>query len=269
MSLPVLTGVLARADANIQYASVGAGPPLVFAHGLGGNALSWWQQVPFFMRRYRCVTFTHRGFPPSKVVGGAPDPADFADDLAALADLLGLDRFSLVAQSMGGWTGVEFALRHPGRIGRLVLAATSGTFDPVSIDAAAHARWQGWAAGERARLQGANVHPAAGMNMAVDRPDLNFLYAGIDAMSPGLDKEKLRTRLHALRTRGPGDAAHLDMPVLVACGELDPVFPSPVGPALAATFKRGHHVAFANAGHSAYFENAAEFNRSVEAFLKL
>jgi 3-oxoadipate enol-lactonase len=268
MSLPVLTGVLARPDANIQYWSVGDGPPVVFAHGLGGNALSWWQQVPFFMRRHRCITFSHRGFAPSKVVGGAPDPADFADDLAALADQLGLDRFALVAQSMGGWTGVEFALRHPGRIDKLVLAATSGTFDPAKIDADAHARWQGWAAAERQRLNAANVHPAAGMNMAVDRPDLKFLYSSIDAMSPGLDKEKLRARLHALRTRGADDVARLDMPVLVACGELDPVFPSSVGPALAAACQRGHHIVFANAGHSAYFETAALFNRSVEAFLQ-
>jgi pimeloyl-ACP methyl ester carboxylesterase len=269
MSLPVLTGAIARPDANIQYWSVGDGPPLVFAHGLGGNALSWWQQMPHFMRRYRCIAFSHRGFAPSTVASGAPDPGDFADDLAALADRLGLDRFALVAQSMGGWTGVEFALRYPGRIDKLVLAATSGTFDPAKIDAHAHARWQEWADGERQRLAAANVHPATGMNLAINRPDLKFLYGGIDAMSPDLDKEKLRLRLHALRTRGPADIAHLDMPVLVACGELDPVFPSGVGPALAAACKRGHHIAFANAGHSAYFEKAAEFNRSVEAFLQL
>ena len=49
--------------AEIYYEVHGEGPVLVFAHGMGGNHLSWWQQVPEFVGRgYRVVTFDHRGF---------------------------------------------------------------------------------------------------------------------------------------------------------------------------------------------------------------
>ena len=55
-------GFLDRPDCRIYFETEGAGPVLIFAHGLGGNHLSWWQQVPHFRDRYTCVTFAHRGF---------------------------------------------------------------------------------------------------------------------------------------------------------------------------------------------------------------
>jgi 3-oxoadipate enol-lactonase len=81
-------GNLQRGDCFLHYEITGAGPALVFAHGLGGNQLSWWQQVAYFAPRYTCITFAHRGFTASSSMPGGPDPADFAGDLAALIDHL-------------------------------------------------------------------------------------------------------------------------------------------------------------------------------------
>jgi 3-oxoadipate enol-lactonase len=82
-------GKLQRPDCTIHYEVTGSGPALVFAHGLGGNHMSWWQQVAHFSPRCMCVTFAHRGFAPSSPVAGGPDPADYADDLAALIEHFG------------------------------------------------------------------------------------------------------------------------------------------------------------------------------------
>ena len=75
--------------ARLYYEVSGEGPALVFAHGLGGNHMSWWQQVPAFNDRYRCVVFAHRGFAPSSEDPGGPGAHAFADDLDALLDHLG------------------------------------------------------------------------------------------------------------------------------------------------------------------------------------
>ena len=123
------TGYLKRPDCSIYYEVAGSGPPLVFAHGLGGNHLSWWQQVAHFSPRYTCVTFAHRGFAPSSAVPGATAPDAYADDLAALIGELELKDVRLVAQSMGGWTCIEYALRAPANVKALVMASTSGTLD--------------------------------------------------------------------------------------------------------------------------------------------
>ncbi|MEK6243893.1 MAG: alpha/beta fold hydrolase [Pseudomonadota bacterium] len=109
------SGYLKRPDCSIYYETAGSGPALVFAHGLGGNHLSWWQQVAHFAPRYTCVAFAHRGFTPSSPVPGATAPDAYAHDLAALIDELGLKEVRLVAQSMGGWTCLEYALRIPRR----------------------------------------------------------------------------------------------------------------------------------------------------------
>jgi 3-oxoadipate enol-lactonase len=118
----ITSGILERPDASIYFEVTGSGPALVFAHGLGGNHMSWWQQVPFFAGRYTCVTFAHRGFAPS--LTDNPDPAEFAGDLAALVKHLGVERAALVAQSMGGWTCLDFAIHYPRRVSALVMAAT-------------------------------------------------------------------------------------------------------------------------------------------------
>ena len=46
--------------ADLFYESHGTGPAIVFAHGRGGNHLSWWRQVAAFQGEYRCITFDQR-----------------------------------------------------------------------------------------------------------------------------------------------------------------------------------------------------------------
>jgi pimeloyl-ACP methyl ester carboxylesterase len=119
-------GTIERPGCRLYYEVGGTGPLLIFAHGLGGNHLSWWQQVPHFRDRYTCVTFAHRGFAPSSAPPDGPDPADYAGDLAALVDHLGAQDVRIVAQSMGGWSALEYTLAHPARVRALVLASTAG-----------------------------------------------------------------------------------------------------------------------------------------------
>ena len=73
---------------ELHYQSYGEGETIVFAHGAGGNLLSWWQQVPFFSQRYRCVTFDHRGFGHSLDLPGGPGSGAFVEDLKGLLDHL-------------------------------------------------------------------------------------------------------------------------------------------------------------------------------------
>lgn len=95
-------GFLERPGCRVYYEVTGSGPAVVFAHGLGSNHLTWWQQIPHFSNRFTCVNFAHRGYPPGSAIG-VPDPKEFAGDLAALIEHLKLPDVRLVAQSMGGW----------------------------------------------------------------------------------------------------------------------------------------------------------------------
>src|SRR6185369_8792766 len=111
---------------QLYYESHGTGPAVVFAHGRGGNHLSWWQQVPAFAAKYRCITIDHREFGQSKEVPGGPGRAAFVEDLRGLLDHLEIPEACLVGQSMGGATCLGFAVAYPQRTRALVLADTSG-----------------------------------------------------------------------------------------------------------------------------------------------
>ncbi len=268
---PRSKGFLQRPDCRIYYETAGTGPALVFAHGLGGNHLSWWQQVPVFQDRFTCITFSHRGFFPSETPQGGPDPDVFADDLLALADHLGLADLAIVAQSMGGWTAVNFALAYPGRLRAMVLASTSGPIDPRKAGPDVEPRLAEWSADASARVAAGwkiGVHPAMGARGASEQPAMHYLYRAIDDTSSTLDKEALRARLGQARTRPGVDLAAITAPTLWLTGAEDCVFPSFVAPIMASQMPNARHANVKAAGHSVYFERPHEFNRRVADFLE-
>ena len=262
-------GTLDRPDCRLYYEVDGAGPVLVFAHGLGGNHLSWWQQVPHFRGGHTCVTIAHRGFAPSSAPPAGPDPADYAGDLAALVDHLGAREVRIVAQSMGGWTALEYALAHPERVRALVLASTAGTLarppalfaDPEQLPA-----WERKAAAAASALQAANIHVAAGERMAREQSAAHFLYQEIDALS-GVDKVTLRGKLHDTLTRPAESLRSLSVPTLWLTGDEDIVYPPFLSDILAKMMPNARVAQVKQAGHSVYFERPAGFNRIVDEFL--
>ncbi len=256
--------------ARLYYETHGKGPALVFAHGLGGNHASWWQQVPAFADRYTCVTIAHRGFAPAHDPAGMPDPARYAEDLEALLAHLRIEEVRLVGQSMGGWTMVEFALRNPSRVKALVLSSTIGTIDGARLPgmtAESLAKWDEWARGERARLEAAGWFPPTGERMGREQPALDLLYRQIGGMAASWDRNAMRKRLFELRTVKPETLAALGLPVLCVLGLEDVVINPALPRALAGALPKGDLEVFADSGHSPYFEHAGRFNRRLGEFL--
>jgi len=263
------SGILRRPDCGIYYEVMGEGPAIVFAHGLGGNQLSWWQQLAHFSARHTCVAFAHRGFTPSSEVPGAKAPDAYADDLAALIDELKLRDVRLVAQSMGGWTCMEYALRNPGTLRSLVMASTSGALDFRQLRGSVKAEidaWMAQAPKTMAALEARDILAAHGERMAREQPAAAVLYRQISQLTPAEFKTDVRARIFKLRDRPPALLAELRIPTLFLTGDEDCLFPSAAGPAFAALAPKGHAARVPKAGHSVYFERPAEFNRIVDEF---
>lgn len=256
-------GRLRRGGAEIYYEVTGQGPAVVFAHGLGGNHLSWWQQIAHFAPTRTCVAFAHRGFPPSSPVSGASAPDEYADDLAALIEHFEFTDVALVAQSMGGWTCLDYALREPGKVRALVMASTSGRVDFGQLGNAEVDDWSRRSPAELENLAKRGIHPAGGERMAREQPALAQLYWQISEMAPASFREEVRKRIRDLRTESPQLLRNLPMPVLFITGDEDWVFPPVAGPALAKLAPKGSAVRVPAAGHSVYFERATTFNELI------
>jgi pimeloyl-ACP methyl ester carboxylesterase len=184
----------------------------------------------------------------------------FAGDLTALLDHLGIERTSIVAQSMGGWTTLRFALESPVRVERIVLCDTHGGISSPETD--------GWvkATAENAAKLPPGVHPAAGERMYAEQPELAFLYEEIDALNR-TTRQEIFAAIQQAGTVSREEAATIACPVLLLYGEEDIVIPPPFLEAAAAAIRGARVVRIPKAGHSAYFERPAEFNAAVEEFL--
>ena len=263
------TGFLQRPDCRIYYEVAGSGPPIVFAHGLGGNHLSWWQQVAHFAKTHTCVVFSHRGFALSSAVSGETAPDAYADDLAALVNELDLGKVSLVAQSMGGWSCLGYALREPANVRALVMASTAGTINCARLENFSQAfdEWLAYSKKSFEDLQARDLSVAIGERMEREQPAFAQLYKQINGLTPADFREAVRKRLRELWVQDPALLARLPMPVLYLTGDEDCVFPAAAAEPLAGRTPHGRAVTVSRAGHSVYFERAAEFNRIVGEFL--
>ena len=122
-------------DIEIGYREYGKGFPLVkivgFASTMDGGDP---ELVAALAERFTVVTFDNRGMGETNA-GTRPFTIEqFAEDTAGLMDALGIERAHVFGISMGGFIAQEMALRHPGKVEKLVLMASScGGIDAIPI----------------------------------------------------------------------------------------------------------------------------------------
>lgn len=247
-----------QGNATLYYESTGSGPALLFAHGAGGNAASWWQQVPYFRDRYRVITFDHRGFGRSTCAPEDFSPAQFDLDAVAILDDAGVDRAHVVCQSMGGWTGVRLAANHTARVASLTLANTPGAIYSDAL---------------REQMRKLTATPPSGdltaMTLGAPYKTANpagaYLYQAITAFN------QTRMPIDRLMSRevfvDPARLAPFPVHVQMIASDLDVTFPLSLLRETAALIGAPLAVV-GGAGHSTYFEKPAEFNAAVDAFLR-
>jgi pimeloyl-ACP methyl ester carboxylesterase len=109
---------------KLYYEETGSGTPIVFAHEFAGDYRTWEPQVRHFARRYRCITFNARGYPPSDVPKEVQSYSQqrARDDIRCVLDALGIERSHIVGNSMGGFATLHFGMVHSPRALSLVVA---------------------------------------------------------------------------------------------------------------------------------------------------
>jgi 3-oxoadipate enol-lactonase len=111
---------------HLHYEVAGEGPPVLFVSGTGGDLRT--SPGPFdspLARRCTLAAYDQRGLGQSDKPDERYTMADYADDAAGLLDVLGWEGVGVVGVSFGGMVAQELALRHPGKVARLVLCCTS------------------------------------------------------------------------------------------------------------------------------------------------
>ena len=248
---------------RLYHEAHGEGTAVLFAHGAGGNGLSWWQQVPPFRERYRAITFDHRAFGRSPDVEDGPGRRAFAEDTRALLDHLGVERLHLVAHSMGGRTAIGLLRLVPERFASIVFSGTAGG----CVDDRYRARKAELEA--EGVLAGSLLKRALGEGYAERHPDRAFLYRQVRAVNPPRPRDFLAPDPQLRNYRGSTAERLIEsgLPLLWIVGEHDRV----VAPELIRISHDltpgSRFVEVAGAGHSSYFEQPEAWNEAVLGFI--
>jgi pimeloyl-ACP methyl ester carboxylesterase len=114
-------------DVRLYYEEAGKGTPIVFVHEFADDLYGWEPQLRYFSRRYRCIAFNARGYPPSDVpaAGSRYSQALATDDIANVMRRLKTGKAHVIGCSMGGYATVHFGLRYA-RLARSLTAIGVG-----------------------------------------------------------------------------------------------------------------------------------------------
>ena len=250
---------------EMAYDDVGAGLPIVFIHAFPLNRTMWAPQVSALVERCRCIAVDLRGF--GETALAEPVSMDqYADDVVAVMDKLGVERAIVAGCSMGGYTAFALWRRHPGRVRALVLADTKATADTDE------ARAKRVALIETARTQGstavANLQIASliGKTAREKQPDT---YDAVHRMIAQTKPEAIAAALVAMMQRPDSTPtlATITVPTLVIVGDEDVPTPVKDARAMHQGIPGSRLEIVAGAGHLANLERPAAFNHLMTEFV--
>ena len=112
-------------ETQIYYEQSGDGPDLLIISGTGSDLRVPRLPIPLLDDSYRILRYDHRGLGQSNTDKAPVTMVDFADDAAALLEILDIHKLDVIGISFGGMVAQHFAIRHPHLIRKLVLACTS------------------------------------------------------------------------------------------------------------------------------------------------
>lgn len=258
----------------LYYEDTGSGAPIVFVHEFAGDCRSWEPQVRYFARRYRCITFNARGWPPSQV---PPDVARYSqaracDDIRSVLDGLKIDKAHVVGLSMGGFATLHFGLTYPDRALSLLVAGAGYGSEPgerekfrdEAVVIAGKLEKDGMAAFARAyaygptRVQFENKDPRGFAEFKTMLAE----HSAKGAANTQLGVQRERPSIFDLGDR----LAKLDVPMLVVTGDEDWPCLLP-GVFIKRTCPSAGLLVIPNTGHAANLEEPDAFNAALADFL--
>jgi pimeloyl-ACP methyl ester carboxylesterase len=262
---------------RVNVIELGSGPPVVFIHGLSGSWQNWLEQLPVFARDHRVITFDLPGFGASQMPREKITIRGYGRFVDALLGELGVSSAAVVGNSMGGFIGIELAIRFPERVERLVLVSAAG----LSIEYLRNERALAVLGAIENRLAAYSGWLASRSDALARRPGARRMIFGIVAKRP----DRLPGPLVAEQVRGsgkPGFLPALDAltdypirdrlgeiacPTLIVWGAEDKLVPARDADEFARLIPNSRKVVWPETGHVAMLERPEAFNALVQAFL--
>jgi 3-oxoadipate enol-lactonase len=234
----------------------GNGPLVLFLHGIGGNRHHWREQLPIFASRFKAVAWDARGYGESDDYEGSLKFDDFSSDVLRVLDHFKQAKAHLVGLSMGGRIARNFALRHPERVARLVLANTTPGFDALTPDEV-----------EKFVAERKNRSPES-MKALISAHARPGAYEDLLASFTALRQPSyLKTLEASVSQDRAAPIERIRAPTLVITSDEDKVYPPSIARAMVKRIPGARLAVISGAGHLSNLEQPGQFNEVVLRFL--
>ncbi len=261
----------------VNVIELGAGSPVVFVHGLSGSWQNWLENLPVLAAEHRVITLDLPGFGASEMPAQDISISGYAECVAEVLEGLGVERATVVGNSMGGFIGAELAIEHPDLVERLVLVSAAG----LTTEHAVHKSVLGALEKLDSVAQAYFGWLVSRSHALTSRPRSRRLMLGI--VTP--HAHRLPAPLAAEQVRGsgkPGFVAALDAlnhypirdrlgrigcPTLIVWGEKDRLITVRDADAFEELIPGARKVVWPDTGHMAMLERPRAFNRLLQSFL--
>jgi pimeloyl-ACP methyl ester carboxylesterase len=261
--------------AEVNYAEIGEGEPVLFVHGLGGCWRNWLENLPHFGRSHRAIALDLPGFGDSPMPSWPIDMPAYGQLVHDFCEKLGIERVAaIVGNSMGGFVSTEAVIEEPSRFDRLVLVSAAG----ISF-----AETEGRRAEASFRTFEATVPFFAGAREHwVRRPRARKLAFGSVFRYPNrVRPELLAEQIHpSVRAPGFGDSARaiggydtrhrlpeIEIPTMVVWGLSDRIVPVEAAIGYHRLIDGSRLEIFERTGHVPQMERPGRFNALLDEFL--
>jgi pimeloyl-ACP methyl ester carboxylesterase len=230
---------------SVYYAIYGHGSPMIFLHGGLANTDYWGNQVPAVAAHHTVILMDSRGHGRS-TRDARPYGYDLmADDVVALMDYLKIPKADIVGWSDGGILGIDLAIRHKDRVGKVFAFAANTVISGVIDGVEKNPTFAAYIA--RAGHEYAKQSATPG--------DYQAFVAQISKMwaeQPNWTDDQLKS---------------IDTPVLVVDGDHDEAIKREHTEYIAATIPHAGLLILPNVSHFAFMQDSAQFNFAILHFL--
>ena len=252
---------------DTRYLEAGSGRALVWLHAFPLSADQWRPQLRATPDGWRAIAPDLRGFGPAAVSQReAIGIDDYAADVVALLDALGIETATVAGLSMGGYVAFAMFRQVPERVAGIVLADTKAPADTEEARAGRRANLELLRTKGVSAVIDALLPKLLGETTKREHPEI---VAEVRQLMAVTEPAGIERALHALMARPDStpDLARIACPALVIVGEEDALTPPSDARQLSSAIRGAELTVIPGTGHLSNLEAADAFTDAVVAFL--
>ncbi|MGH2973599.1 MAG: alpha/beta fold hydrolase [Solirubrobacterales bacterium] len=260
--------------ATVSYVEIGEGEPIVFVHGITSSWQAWLENLPHFSRTHRVIALDLPGFGASPMPSWPIEMHAYGRLLLDFCEKIGVERATVVGNSMGGLVAGEAVLTAPERFDRLVLVSAAGfinTWLPHQRGVATSRAWDAFGRPFGAAARFFVTHPRARYLMfrfAIRHPGRLRKELLWEQMASGVPCPGFGPALEAVLEYDARDRLEeIQIPTMIVWGMDDWVIPSVAALSYHRRMPRSRLEIFERTGHVPQMERPLRFNALLDDFL--